>query len=108
MRPAEVCSQLLRALDASEGRRRKRKRDTTPDSVGLELKRNILEETVRQDPDPEAYEGWLLQCCQASGGANGPMLAMAFDVLSEWQLAQTSTVFRDWLQQGASSDDSRL
>jgi hypothetical protein len=108
VRPAEVCSQLLRALDASEGRRRKRKRDTTPDSVGLELKRNILEETVRQDPDPEAYEGWLLQCCQTSAGANGPLLAMALDVLSEWRLAQTSTVFRNWLQRGASSDDSRL
>ena len=44
MRPAEVCSQLLRALDASEGRRRRRKRDTTPDAIGLELKRNAAGE----------------------------------------------------------------
>jgi hypothetical protein len=73
----------------------------------LELKRSILEETVRQDPDPEAYEGWLLQCCHLAGGANGPMLAMALDVLSEWRLAQSSTVFRTWLEQGASSDDSK-
>jgi hypothetical protein len=36
------------------------------------------------------------------------LLAMALDVLSEWRLAQTSTVFRNWLQRGASSDDSRL
>jgi hypothetical protein len=106
VRPAEVCRQLLRALDASEGRRRRRKRNTTPDSIGLELKRNILEETVRQDPDPEAYEGWLLQCCHTTDGADGPLLAMAMDVLAEWRLAQSSTVFRDWLQQGASSDDS--
>jgi hypothetical protein len=56
MRPAHVCSRLLAALDASEGRRRRRKRDTTPDAIGLALKRTILEETVRQDPDPEFYE----------------------------------------------------
>jgi hypothetical protein len=106
VRPADVCRQLLRALDAAEGRRRRRKRDTTPDSIGLELKRSILEETVRQDPDPDAYEGWLLQRCQQVQGANGPIIAMAVDVLSEWRLAQSSTVFRNWLLQGASSDDS--
>ncbi len=106
MRPANVCSQLLAALDASEGRRRRRKRDTTPDSIGLALKRIILEETVRQDPDPDRYEEWLLECCLThSGGATGPMRAMALDVLSEWRLARDSMVFRRWLQDGAPSDD---
>jgi len=107
MRPADVCRQLLAALDASEGRRRKRKRDTTPDSIGLALKRTILEDTVRDDPDPDSYEGWLLDRCRSAEGAAGPMLAMAHDVLSEWQLAQNSEVFRNWLQQGAVSDDAK-
>ena len=105
MRPAEVCSQLLAALDASEGRRRRRKRDTTPDSIGMELKRSLLEETVQHDPEPEAYEEWLLERCLAQGEATGPMRAMALDVLTEWQLAQSSAVFRNWLTQGAPSDD---
>jgi hypothetical protein len=105
MRPADVCSRLLAALDASEGRRKRRKRDTTPDSIGMTLKRTILEETVRQDPDPEVYESWLLQCCLSTGGSIGPMRAMALDVLSDWRLAQQSTVFRNWLQQGTPSDD---
>jgi hypothetical protein len=105
MRPAEVCSQLLAALDASEGRRRRRKRDTTPDSIGMELKRTLLEATVRQDPEPEAYEEWLLERCLAHGQATGPVRAMALEVLAEWRLAQSSTVFRDWLMQGAPSDD---
>jgi hypothetical protein len=105
MRPADVCSLLLAALDASEGRRRRRKRDTTPDSIGIALKRTLLEETVRQDPDPDGYEGWLLECCLTRAEAIGPMRAMALDVLAEWRLAQSSLVFRDWLEQGAPSDD---
>lgn len=106
MRPAEICSRLLAALDASEGRRRRRKRNTTPDSIGLAMKRTILEETVREDPDPDAYEGWLLERCLRPGGPSGPMRAMAMDVLSDWHLAQTSAVFRSWLEQGAPSDDA--
>ena len=38
-RPAEVCKALLAALDAADGRRRKRKRDQTPDGIGLAIKR---------------------------------------------------------------------
>jgi hypothetical protein len=107
MRPAEICNRLLAALDASEGRRRKRKRNTTPDSIGMDIKRAILEETVRQDPDPEAYEEWLLTCCVAQGGPTGPVRAMALDVLSDWRLAQTSRTFLTWLDQGAPSDDAK-
>jgi hypothetical protein len=33
------------------------------------------------------------------------MKAMALDVLSEWRLAQNSTVFQHWLEQGTPSDD---
>ena len=106
MRPAETCSRLLAALDASEGRRRRRKRNTTPDSIGMAIKRAILEETVRYDPEPDAYEGWLLERCLTQGWPSGPMRAMALDVLSDWRLAQTSVVFRSWLEQGAPSDDS--
>jgi hypothetical protein len=39
-----VCRALLAALDASEGRRRRRKRDATPDAVGMSLKRWLLSE----------------------------------------------------------------
>jgi hypothetical protein len=106
MRPAEICSRLLTALDASEGRRRRRKRNTTPDSIGMAIKRTILEETVRYDPDPDGYEEWLLKRCVTQDAPSGPMRAMALDVLSDWRLAQTSVVFRSWLEQGAPSDDA--
>jgi hypothetical protein len=106
VRPAAICRQLLAALDASEGRRRRRKRDTTPDSIGMAIKRRLLEETVRDDPDPDAFEGWLVDRCASAVSASGAVRAMALDVLAEWQLAQTSGGFRDWLEQGARSDDA--
>src|SRR5918999_3801797 len=91
--PADVCRQLLAALDASEGRRRRRKPNTTPDSIGMTIKRTLLEDTVREDPEPDAYEGWLLERCVTSGDASGPVRAMALDVLAEWQMAQRSPAF---------------
>jgi hypothetical protein len=112
-RPAEICRQLLSALDASEGRRRRRKRDTRPDAIGLEIKRRLLEATVTADPEPDAFEGWLLTKAisvskpheQPSPGASGPVRAMALDILAEWKQALSSPTFRDWLGRGAPSAD---
>jgi hypothetical protein len=107
VRPAQICGRLLAALDASEGRRRRRKRDTTPDGIGMAIKRTLLEEAVRDDPEPDEFEGWLLERCgSAHSVPSGPVRAMARDVLAEWRLAETSGVFRSWLEQGARSDDA--
>jgi hypothetical protein len=106
-RPAEVCRGLLAALEAAEGRRLRRKRDTKPDAIGLGLKRDLLVQAVRDDPEPEAFEGWLLeQCLAADGTASvGAVRAMATDILTEWQLASASPDFRGWLAAGAPSED---
>src|SRR6266571_178551 len=77
---------LLMALDASGGRRR-RKRDTNPDAIGMAIKRRLLEETVRDDPAPDAFEGWLLERCLSGEPASGPVRAMALEVLAEWRSA---------------------
>jgi hypothetical protein len=120
LRPSAVCRALVAALDASEGRRRPRKRDNTADAIGIAIKRLLLEEAVRDDPEPAAFEGWLVERCLAAGGSggdrgfgargpvapSGPVRAMALDVLAEWRLAQTSGVFRNWLSEGAPSDDA--
>jgi hypothetical protein len=106
LRPAAVCRYLLAALEPSEGRRKQRKRDTTPDAIGLGLKRELLERAVREDPLPEEFEPWLLRQCQAPGAASGPWRAMALDILAEWRLAESSAAFRAWLAQGAPSDDA--
>jgi len=108
LRPAAVCKALLAALEASEGRRRNRKRDQTPDAFGLAVKRDLLRRAVEDDPGPEAFEEWLLnypQTCKARELA-GPAFAMARAVFEEWRLAHASGEFRLWLERGAPSDDA--
>jgi hypothetical protein len=106
VRPADACRALLGALDASEGRRRRRKRDTTPDTLGMVIKRHLLEQTVLSDPEPDCFETWLLERCLAGGTAStGAMRAMAREVLTEWRLTAASKQFRDWLTAGAPSED---
>jgi hypothetical protein len=107
-RPADVCRSLLAALEASEGRRRKRKRDQTPDAFGLAIKRDLLRRAVEDDPQPEAFEAWLWhypQTCERPELV-GPAFAMARAVFEEWRLAHALGEFRQWLEQGAPSDDA--
>ena len=104
MRPAEFARGALQALEASEGRRRRRKRDQTPDTLGLEIKRTLLEHAVRDDPEPGDFEGWLVEQCldaESVGGAR----AMALEIFHEWRLAALSPQFSAWLAAGAASDD---
>ena len=108
-RPAAVCRELIAALEASEGRRRRRKRDTTPDAIGLGIKRELLEGVVAADPDPGLFEAWLLERCLASvaGASVGAVRAMALEVLAEWRLACAGGDFAAWLDHGAPSEDAR-
>ena len=105
-RPAVVCRELLAALDASEGRRRRRKRDTTPDAIGLTIKRDLLERAVAADPEADEFEAWLHEQCLAARGSEGGVRAMALSIFEEWRLAHDADAFRDWLARGAPSDDA--
>jgi hypothetical protein len=108
VRPAEVCAALLAALEAAEGRRRSRKRDQTPDAIGLGIKRELLQRAVQEDPNPEAFEEWLLQCGLASAPESaGATFAMARAIFDEWRLAHSMNEFKSWLEQGAPSDDAK-
>jgi hypothetical protein len=106
LRPAAVCRQLLHATDASEGRRKRRKRNTTPDALGMEVKRALLEAAIVDDPDPEAFDAWLFTRVHQAGELSGATRAMALAVWDEWQFALVSGGFRDWLAAGAPSDDA--
>ena len=107
LRPAQLCRELLEALAASDGRRKRRHRDTTPDAIGMQIKRTLLESAVRDDPEPERFEAWLLERCLAAPPSEsvGAYRAMALDIVAEWRLAQASPDFRSWLEGGAPSDD---
>jgi len=108
LRPADVCRALLAALEASEGRRRKRKRDQTPDAFGLGIKRDLLRSAVEDDPAAEEFEAWLLEypLTRNDPGLAGPALAMARAVFEEWRLAHAMRDFRSWLENGAPSEDA--
>jgi hypothetical protein len=107
-RPADVCRALLAALDAAEGRRRSRKRDQTPDAIGLAIKREVLESVVHDDPGPELFESWLLEYIEKKERNHSPgaVSAMARSVLDEWRLAHSMNDFKAWLDSGAPSDDA--
>jgi hypothetical protein len=104
--PAAFCRELIATLEASEGRRRRRKRNTTPDAIGLAMKRNLLEQAVAEAPRAERFEEWLFERVLASGDGSGGLRAVAISILEEWQLAQQVGEFRVWLAAGAPSDDA--
>jgi hypothetical protein len=104
LQPGEFCGQLLRALDASEGRSKRRKRDQTPDTIGMGMKRELLERAAEQNPPVGEFEGWLVEQVishSASGGAR----AMAGEILAEYRTALADPAFRAWLAAGAPSAD---
>ncbi|MFN8591153.1 MAG: type III secretion fhipep protein [Thermomicrobiales bacterium] len=105
-RPADICRQLAEAMGASEGRRARRKRDTTPDALGMGIKRSLLDAAAAADPDPDAFEAWLFRQVQDAGQLSGATRAMALQILDEWQFALASGGFRQWLASGAPSDDA--
>jgi hypothetical protein len=107
-RPAEVCRALIAALVSSEGRSKKRKRDQTPDAIGLAVKRRLLERVVQEDPDAQTFEAWLLNYSENSQDAqpSGAVSAMARAVLEEWCLVQSMDNFKAWLDHGAPSADA--
>jgi hypothetical protein len=102
-----ICAQLLQAMDATEGRRKRRKRNTTPDALGMAIKRGLLEAAAAADPEPDDFEAWLFAQVQAAGGLAGATRAMALEVRDDWQFAVASGGFREWLAAGAPSDDTR-
>ncbi|HKZ07415.1 MAG TPA: hypothetical protein VJU81_18255 [Methylomirabilota bacterium] len=105
--PAEICRGLLAALEASEGRRQRRQRDTRPDALGLAIKRELLERIVAEAPTAEALGGWLLgqSLVPRPDVSTGAVRAMAMEILMDYRLALTSDAFRAWLDAGCPSDD---
>ena len=107
IRPGAFCDFLLKALEAAEAQTRRRKRDQSPDKLGLSIKRELLQQAVAVDPAPEAFEGWLMEQIVRTPWA-GPVRAMCEQILLEYQMAALRPDFAAWLADGAPSDDAGL
>ena len=105
VRPGQFCSFLLKALEAAEGQTRRRKRDQSPDKLGLSIKRELLQRAAAADPEPAAFEGWLMEQILQTPGA-GPVRAMCEQIFLEYQMAALQPDFSQWLAAGAPSDDA--
>ncbi len=105
LRPGEFSRLLLKAIDASEGRRKRRKRDTTPDRIGLDIKRDLLLRATAEDPAAETFEAWLLAQALAVP-ASGPVRALCGEIFDEYRFAAADPGFERWLAEGAPSADA--
>lgn len=105
LRPGVFCRQLLAALAASEGRQRRRKRDQTADSIGLGLRRELLEQAAVDDPEPARFEEWLLRQ-SLTAEASGPVRALAAQILDEYRVVLHDPDLARWLAEGAPSADT--
>jgi hypothetical protein len=105
VRPGAFCDFLLQALEAAEGQTRRRKRDQSPDKLGLSIKRDLLERAAAADPESAAFEGWLMEQILLAPGA-GPARAMCEQIFLEYQMAALQPDFAAWLAAGAPSDDA--
>lgn len=103
--PGEFSRLLLQSLAASDGRRKRRKRNTMPDAIGLDLKRELLERAAEANPAPEAFESWLLQQALAAP-AGGPVRAMCAEIWDEYAVARLDPDFGRWIAEGAPSEDA--
>jgi hypothetical protein len=99
-RPADFCAFQLAQLDAIEARRKRRARDATPDSVGLSIKRDLLTRAIAEQPQPEAFEAWLLEQV-ITAPASGPVHALATEILAEYHIATHDPTFAAWLAESA-------
>lgn len=105
VRPGAFCQLLLKALEASESKTRRRKRDQAPDRVGLAMKRELLQQAADADPAPEAFEGWLMEQIVRAPHA-GSVRAMCEQIFLDYQLAAHQPELTAWLTAGAPSDDA--
>jgi hypothetical protein len=93
MRPRDLA---LLLLSSEELRPRRRKRSQSPDVIGMDQKRRLLERIADLDPEPDALEAALARLIDELGPAPGPFRALAIGFRDDWR-ALTSNPH--WLEQ---------
>jgi hypothetical protein len=84
MRPHDFALLLLASGELAP---RQRARDQQADVAGLNLKRRILEEIARRDPEGDEMEAALLAIVEDLGPPTGPTRSIAQTLKEEWEAA---------------------
>jgi hypothetical protein len=95
MRPRDVA---LLLLNSGELLPRQRLRSQTPDAVGLELKRRLLQSLVALDPEPAELDTALERLVLEGGTPVGPLRALALAFRDEWQALPANPQWIEYLQ----------
>jgi hypothetical protein len=93
MRPRDLA---LLLLASEELRPRKRLRSQYPDTLGMELKRSLLQRVVDVDPEADDLEAILARLIDELGPAPGPTRALAVGFRDDWRGLEANP---EWLEQ---------
>jgi hypothetical protein len=100
MRPREFALLLLTSGDLLP---RQRVRNQTPDTIGLELKRRLLQSLVDLDPEPGKLDETLARLIEELGPPTGPVRALAVSFRDEWQALPANPEWLEHLRAEAAS-----
>jgi hypothetical protein len=95
MRPRDFA---LLLLSSGELLPRQRLRSQTPDSIGLELKRCLLQALADLDPEPAELDQALERLVREGGTPMGPRRALALSFRDEWQALPANASWIEYMQ----------
>src|SRR5688500_16659857 len=84
LRPRDFALLLLAAGDVTA---RQRARDQQADQAGLAIKRQILEELIALDPEPQELAHFLFELPTRLNSSAGSIRSLALALMQEWQTA---------------------
>jgi hypothetical protein len=94
IRPADLAIFLLAA---GEMMPRQRARDQQADIAGLDIKRRVLNMLIARDPPPGELDQALMQIVGEIGPPDGPTRAICASVREDWEAAESTPEFVEWL-----------
>jgi len=95
MRPRDFA---LLLLSSGELLPRQRLRNQTPDFIGLELKRRLLQSLAALEPEPGDLDEALARLIDELGPPTGPVRALAMSFRDEWQAVPVNPQWIEHLQ----------
>jgi hypothetical protein len=104
MRPRDFA---LLLLNSGELLPRQRLRSQTPDALGLELKRRLLQSVAALDPEPKDLDQALERLVNEGNAPSGSLRALALSFRDEWQALPANPEWIEYLQSESARQKER-